>query len=137
LREICVFEYDTAIPCTTLFSVQYKMPAAQDIEIKQDMRVYALVPALIYCSPKFFSQYPTEARSVLSMFNSASDLLHYLLDEGHSWIAGRICGALQNIGKSHVAEEIKKTMESAGCHSSMDYYSCGEKKRIYGSARTS
>lgn len=99
---------------TSLFSVQYKMPAAQDIEIKQDMRVYAIVPAIIYCSPKFFSQYPTEARSVLSMFNSASDLLHYLLDEGHSWIAGRICGALQNIGKYHVAEEIKKTMGSAG-----------------------
>jgi len=99
---------------TSLFSVQYKMPAAQDIEIKQDMRVYAIVPAIIYCSPKFFAQYPTEARSVLSMFNSASDLLHYLLDEGHSWIAGRICGALQNIGKHHIAEEIKKTMESAG-----------------------
>ncbi|HAT2038333.1 TPA: cell filamentation protein Fic [Legionella pneumophila subsp. pneumophila] len=99
---------------TALFSVQYKMPAAQDIEIKQDMRIYAIVPALLYCSPKFFSQYPTEARSVLSMFNSASDLLHYLLEEGHSWIAGRICGALQNIGKSHIAEEIKKTMESAG-----------------------
>lgn len=99
---------------TSLFSVQYKMPATQDIEIKQDMRVYSIVPALLYCSPKFFSQYPTEARSVLTMFNSASDLLHYLLEEGHSWIAGRICGALQNIGKSHVAEEIKKTMESAG-----------------------
>jgi fido (protein-threonine AMPylation protein) len=99
---------------TALFSVQYKMPAVQDIEIKQGIRVYALVPALIYCSPKFFSQYPTEARSLLSMFNSASDLLYYLLDEGHSWIAGRICGALQNIGKDHVADEIKKTMESAG-----------------------
>ncbi len=48
------------------------------------------------------------------MINNASDLLHYLLDEGHSWIAGRICGALQNIGKYHVAEELKKTMESAG-----------------------
>lgn len=99
---------------TSLFSVQYKMPAAQDIEDKQALRIYSLVPALIYCSPKFFSQYPTEARSVLSMINNASDLLHYLLDEGHSWIAGRICGALQNIGKSHIAEEIKKTMESAG-----------------------
>lgn len=99
---------------TALFSVQYKMPAAQDIEIKQGLRVYALVPALIYCSPKFFSQYPIESRSVLSMFNSASDLLHYLLDAGHSWIAGRICGAFRNIGKYHVAEEIKKTMESAG-----------------------
>ena len=99
---------------TALFPVQYKMPATEDIEIKQDMRVYAIIPALIYCSPKFFSQYPTEARAVLSMFNTASDLLHYLLEEGHSWIAGRICGALHNIGKDNVAEEIKKTMESAG-----------------------
>lgn len=99
---------------TALFQAQYKMPADQDIEIKQGMRLYSLVPALIYCSPKFFSQYPIEARSVLSMFNNASELLHYLLDEGHSWIAGRLCGALQNIGKDHVAEEIKKTMESAG-----------------------
>lgn len=33
----------------------------------------------------------------------------YLLEEGHSRIVGRsrICGALQNIRKEHIAEDIK------------------------------
>ncbi len=99
---------------TSMFQVRYKMPTPEDIEVKQDLRLYALAPALIYCSPKFFSQYPTEARAILSMFNNASDILHYLLDEGRSWIAGRLSGAFRNIGKTQIAGDIKMTMESAG-----------------------
>ncbi|MGQ3889668.1 Fic family protein [Legionella sp. CNM-1927-20] len=99
---------------TSMFQVRYKMPAPEHVEVKQELRLFALAPAVIYCSPKFFAQYPTEARATLSMFNNASDILHYLLDEGHSWIAGRLSGAFRNIGKAQIADDIKETMESAG-----------------------
>ncbi|WP_367608293.1 Fic family protein [Legionella sp. W05-934-2] len=99
---------------TSLFQHKLHLPASKDIEVKDGLRLYALTPALIYSSPKFFNQYPIEARAALSMFSNASDLLHYLLEEGHSKIAGRFCGAFKNIGKEQIAEDIKQTMESAG-----------------------
>lgn len=99
---------------TSLLQVRYKMPAPEDIEVKQNLRLFALAPAVVYCSPKFFSQYPTEARATLSMFNNSSNLLHYLLGEGHSTIAGRLVGAFRNIRKVQIADDIKMTMESAG-----------------------
>jgi fido (protein-threonine AMPylation protein) len=99
---------------TSLFQARLKMPEVHDMERKQGLQLYTLTSALISCSSKFFSQYPIEARAVLSMLNNASDLLHHLLEEGHSHIAGRLCGAFQNIGKKYLAEEIKQTMQSAG-----------------------
>lgn len=99
---------------TSLFQARLKIPGSQDIETKEGLRLYALIPALIYCSPKFFSQYPIESRALLSIFNNASDLLYYLLEKGHSTIAGRICAAFKNIGKEQIAQDIKQTMESAG-----------------------
>lgn len=101
---------------TSLFQLRLYLPASQHIDIKDGLRLYALIPALIYSSSRFFSQYPIEARAILSIFNHASDLLHYLLEEGHSKLAGRICGAFRNIGKEQIAEDIKKTMERAGYH---------------------
>jgi hypothetical protein len=99
---------------TSLFQLRLNLPNSQDTEIKEGLRIYALIPALVYCSPKFFSQYPIETRAILSMFNNASDFLHYLLEKGHSKIAGRICGAFKHIGKEHISKDIKETMESAG-----------------------
>ena len=99
---------------TSLFQVRYKMPEAQDIEVKQDIHIYSVASGLIYCSPKFFTQNPTDARAILSMVKNASELLHYLLGEGHSSIAGRLCGAFQNIGRDNIANDIKKTMNTAG-----------------------
>lgn len=99
---------------TSLFQLRLNLPPSQDIDIKDGLRLYALTPALIHCSAKFFSQYPIETRAILSMYKNASDILHYLLEEGHSKIAGRLCGAFKNIGKKQISEEIQQTMESAG-----------------------
>ncbi len=99
---------------TSLFQVRYKMPKPQDIEVTQGLHLYSVASALIYCSPQFFAQYPIDARAILAMVKNASELLHYLLDEGHSSIAGRLCGAFKNIGRDRIADDIKKTMISAG-----------------------
>jgi hypothetical protein len=90
------------------------MPAPSDIEVKQGLHLYSITSALIYSSPQFFIQYPTDARAILSMITNSSELLHYLLEEGHSSIAGRLCGAFQNIGRDKIAHDIKKTMITAG-----------------------
>ena len=44
------------------------------------------------------------------MVRNASEILHGLLGSGHSTIAGRLAGALRNIGKAQLADEIIKTM---------------------------
>ncbi len=99
---------------TSLFQLRLNLPPTKDIEVKDGLRIYALIPALINCSAKFFAQYPVESRAILGLFTSTSDLLHYLLENGHSTIAGRLCGAFNNIGNTKIALEIKLTMESAG-----------------------
>lgn len=98
---------------TSLFDMRCKMPE-KNIEEKQNLRIYSLASSLIHCSPKFFSQYPMDARAILSMIKDSSALLHDLLEGGHSIIAGRLCGAFINIGRDKIAESIKKTMIAAG-----------------------
>ncbi len=99
---------------TSLFQLRLNLPSTEHIELKNGLRLYTIPSALIYCSPKFFSQHSTEARAILAMFNDASALLHLLLEEGHSTIAGRLCGAFKNIGKAQLANDIRSTMEQAG-----------------------
>lgn len=99
---------------TSLFDVRYKMPEIKNIEEKQGIRVYTIASSLISCSAHFFTQYPTDARAILSMIKDSSELLRSLLEGGHSTIAGRLCGAFHNIGRSIIAEDIKKTMLTAG-----------------------
>ena len=44
----------------------------------------------------------------------ASDVLALLLDGGHSTIAGRLAGAFRNAGRDQIADQIVRTMKSAG-----------------------
>ena len=47
-------------------------------------------------------------------YKDGSILLRKLLDGGHSVVAGRLVGALRNIGNDKLADTILKTMKSAG-----------------------
>jgi hypothetical protein len=78
------------------------------------MRVFSVPSALTACSPGFYTAQSTDARAALSMIRSASDLLPHLLEGGHSTIAGRLAGALRNIGRDRIAEDIVQTMRAAG-----------------------
>jgi Fic family protein len=99
---------------TSLLDLRYTMPEAKEIEEKQGLQLFAIVPALLTCSPSFFVQYPTDARTVLAMIQDASVILPALLEGGHSTIAGRLVSAFRNTGQDRIAEEIKKTMSAAG-----------------------
>lgn len=98
---------------TSLLSVRYRMPEQPDIEITNGLRLYALVPALIDCSPGFFQQRPTDIRAVLATITDASELLARLLEGGHTTIAGRLAGAFRNIGRDRIADDIVATMRAA------------------------
>ncbi len=104
----------TLIHGTSIFDFRGSIPAPEAIVIRDRLRVYDLPNALIDASATFYSRNPTDARAALAAISNASILLPKLLDGGRSTIAGRLCGALRNIGRDEIADEIKTTMKSVG-----------------------
>ncbi len=99
---------------TSIMDVRLKLPDKNDIEIKENFQIITLPAALISCAPGYYSNNSIEARVTLSMISDASEILHKLLDGGHSTIAGRLAGAFRNIGKHVIADNIIEAMRAAG-----------------------
>jgi Fic/DOC family len=99
---------------TSIFDLRLEVPAAQDVQVIEGLRVMRLPAALIACAPGHFAAHPVEMRAALAMIADASDVLGRLLDGGHSTIAGRLAGAFRNIGRDEFAETITATMKTAG-----------------------
>jgi fido (protein-threonine AMPylation protein) len=99
---------------TSIFDLRLEVPAPQDIQVVDDLRIMRLPAALIACAPGHFAAHPIEMRAALAMIADASDVLSRLLEGGHSSIAGRLAGAFRNIGRDQVAEMIVATMKAAG-----------------------
>jgi len=99
---------------TSLLDIRSAIPEDKDIVEFEGLRLYNLAAALVACGVGFYRHYPTEARTALSMLRDTSDVLNHLLKGGHSTIAGRLVGAIRNIGREHMAEDIIKTMRAAG-----------------------
>ena len=99
---------------TSLLDVRATLPAREDREEKEGLRIFSLESALLACSPLYFSSNATDVRAVLPMIRDASGLLARLLDGGHTTIAGRLAGAFRNTGRGRMADEIVKTMSAAG-----------------------
>lgn len=99
---------------TALLDIRSNMPDVEDITILTGLRLFSVPAALVACTPAFFRQYPAEARSALAMLADASDVLTYLLEGGHSTIAGRLAGACRNIGRGQMADDILSAMRAAG-----------------------
>jgi len=99
---------------TSIMDVRLKLPDKNNIEIKESLRIMTLPAALILCAPGYYSNNATEARAALSMISDASEILHKLLEGGHSTVAGRLAGAFRNIGKNGIADNIIEAMRTAG-----------------------
>jgi fido (protein-threonine AMPylation protein) len=99
---------------TSLLDVRAALPAASDRQEREGLRIFSIESALLACSPHFFSNHATDVRTVLATIRDASDVLARLLDGGHSTIAGRLAGAFRNSGRDGIADDILKTMASAG-----------------------
>jgi hypothetical protein len=104
----------TALPHdTSLFVLRADMPPREYLTEMDGLRVYSLPASLIFSGPGLFAENPVEARAALAMIADASDVLAILLEGGHSTIAGRLAGALRNIGRERIADQIVRTMKSA------------------------
>ena len=105
----------TALPYgTSLLDVRAAVPEVKDIEERDGLRLFSLPAALIASSPGFFEHNPTDARAALAAIRDASEILDRLLEGGHSTIAGRLAGALRNIGRDRIADDIVSAMRAAG-----------------------
>lgn len=99
---------------TSLLDARYAVPAQREIEIINNIRVFSLPAALIACSSRFYIQNPIDVRTALLSIKDSSEILSILLAGGHSTVAGRLAGAFRNINRDNIADEIIKTMSSAG-----------------------
>lgn len=82
--------------------------------IRGGLRIFALPAALVRVPESFFVRHPIEAEVVLGSVSDASDVLHHLLEGGHSAVAGRLAGAFRRTGREEIAEEILHAMRAAG-----------------------
>jgi len=99
---------------TSIMDLRLKLPAKTDVESKENLQIMTLPAALVSCAPGYYSNNTVEARAALAMISDASEILHKLLEGGHSTIAGRLAGAFRNIGKNSIADNIIEAMKAAG-----------------------
>ena len=100
---------------TSLYDLrQPEMPLAADVSVKDGLRLFSPAAAIVKVPETFFSRNPIETQVVLAGIREPSDMLRLLLDGGHSAKAGHIAGAFRHIGRPQVADEIMRTMKSAG-----------------------
>lgn len=100
---------------TSLYDLKVKeMPSGEDVVERNGLRLYAADAALVKVPESFFQRAPIEAQVVLGAVRDVSGILGRLLDGGHSAVAGRLAGAFRRVGRDRFADEIVKTMKSAG-----------------------
>jgi hypothetical protein len=100
---------------TSLYDLKSsEMPAAADLVVRDGLRLFSPVAAVVRVPESFFSRNPIEAQVVLGSFADASDLLRLLLNGGHSAKAGYLAGAFRQTGRPKLADEIISAMKSAG-----------------------
>jgi hypothetical protein len=98
---------------TSLFEMKSTLPSNAETAEVNGVRILTLNSALINCSPTMFEKNTTDMRTALALITDSSEILAQLLSGAHSVIAGRLAGALRNIGQTRIADEIVNTMKSA------------------------
>lgn len=96
---------------TSLLDVAGAPAEGKAQEVINGVRVYSLPSALAECGPAFYQQNPIDARGALFSIADASQILPFLLEDGRSWVAGRLAGAFRNIGRDDLADEIIGTFK--------------------------
>ena len=100
---------------TSLYDLKVtEMPAAADLVVRDGLRLFSPAAALVRVTEAFFLRNPIETQVVLSGIADPSDVLRLLLDGGRSAKAGYLAAAFRRIGRPEIADEIVKTMKSAG-----------------------
>ena len=84
------------------------------VEPRYGIHLYPLAEALVYCSPQYFISDALNARTCLAQLKDASEIIKLVADEGNTTRAARVCGALRNIGRDDMADEINNFMQRLG-----------------------
>ncbi|PZR35006.1 MAG: cell filamentation protein Fic [Azospira oryzae] len=99
---------------TSVFDLKLQVPPKEERDTKEGLGLYALPASLVEIPEAFFKSNATDVRTALLLVKDASDVLGKLLEGSHTVIAGRLAGAFRNVGMDRVADDIMKTMQSAG-----------------------
>lgn len=91
-----------------------EMPSPADLNLRDGLRLFSPAASLVRITEALFSRNPIETQVALCGVNDPSDVLRLLLNGGHSAKAGYLAGAFRRIGRPEIADEIVKTMKSAG-----------------------
>ncbi len=98
----------------TMLTLKSDIPKNVFIEEKNSLHLYSLAEALIFCSPQYFKSNALSARALLYSLKSVDEILKILVDNGNSTRASRLIGALRNVGRDDMANEIKEVMKRVG-----------------------
>ena len=100
---------------TSLYDLkQPEMPNPSDLSLRDGLHLFSTAAAMVRVSEGFFLRQPIETQVVLASIADVSDLLRILLNGGHSVVAGRLAGAFRRTRRPSFADEILKTMKTAG-----------------------
>jgi hypothetical protein len=100
---------------TSLYDLkQSHVPPPADLMTRNGLRLFSPAASLVRVSEAFFSDNPVETQVVLASLADETELLRRLLDGGHPIIAGRLAGGFRRLGRAAAADEILRTMKSAG-----------------------
>ena len=98
---------------TSMYIMKSDIQHGIETDSTTQLQIQSKEEALVNMSPIMFKQNPIEIKTILAGLKDASKLLRILLEGSHSVKAGRLVGALENIGNKRAATEIRKTMEAA------------------------
>ncbi len=100
---------------TSMFDLRVReMPSADQIVQAQGLRTLSLEAALVRATPNVWQSDTLTMQLALGMLKDASTLNRILLNGDHTTIAGRLAGALRAVDRVELADNVLKTMRSAG-----------------------
>ena len=98
----------------TLLDITASMPKNVFVEPRFGVRIYTLSEALTFCTPTYFTRNAVNARTCLLMIGGADEILREVVDEGNTARASRMVGALRNVGREEMAQQIQDYMVRIG-----------------------
>lgn len=78
------------------------------------IRLYGIAEALMFSSPNYFKSDTVNARANLASLGNSAQIIRLASVNGNSSRVGRIIGALKNIGRDNIADEVLKFMQRLG-----------------------
>lgn len=96
--------------------LEISSPSASDVVLDSiyGIRLYGIAEALMFTSPNYFKSDSVNARASLASLENSAQIVRIASINGNSSKVGRIIGALKNIGRENLAEEVLKYMQRLG-----------------------